>query len=98
MLVKAETWPQCAQCLGACAETQQDNPDGTLLTLVSGEVARQNGAGLSAMRQSWQGNFDQISPLRYAFLKVAIRDLSKFQYPKNQSGMQSSQFVLPSRN
>lgn len=39
---------QCALCLEACAETQQDNPDGPLLQWVSGEAARQKEAGFSA--------------------------------------------------
>ncbi len=39
---------QCALCLGACAETQQKNPDGPLLKWVSGKSARQNEAGFSA--------------------------------------------------
>ena len=43
------TCTQCALCLEACAETQQDNPQGPLLTWVSGEAARQNEAGFSAV-------------------------------------------------
>lgn len=42
------TCTQCALCLEACAETQQDNPQGPLLTWVSGEAARQNEARFSA--------------------------------------------------
>lgn len=43
------TCTQCALCLEACAETQRDNPQGPLLTWVSGEAARQNEAGFSAL-------------------------------------------------
>jgi polyferredoxin len=45
------TCTQCALCLEACAETQQKNAEGPLLTWVSGEAARQNEAGFSAVRQ-----------------------------------------------
>jgi len=45
------TCTQCALCLEACAETQQENPEGPLLSWVSGEAARQNEAGFSAVRQ-----------------------------------------------
>jgi polyferredoxin len=42
------TCTQCGLCLDACAETQQNNPQGPLLSWVSGEAARQNEAGFSA--------------------------------------------------
>lgn len=45
------TCTQCALCLEACAETQQGNTAGPLLTWVSGEAARQNEAGFSAARR-----------------------------------------------
>lgn len=46
------TCTQCGLCLEACAETQQGNPQGALLTWVSGEAARQNEAGFSAAQKS----------------------------------------------
>ena len=45
------TCTQCAQCVDACAETQRDNPNGPLLSWVSGEAARQNEAGLRPIRE-----------------------------------------------
>ena len=30
---------QCVQCVSACNEVQKDNPDGSLLSLVSGDEA-----------------------------------------------------------
>ncbi len=45
------TCTQCALCLEACAESQQHNPDGPLLSWVSGEAARRNEAGFSAVRE-----------------------------------------------
>ncbi|MEZ5626046.1 MAG: 4Fe-4S binding protein [Rhodocyclaceae bacterium] len=42
------TCTQCAQCVSACETTQKDNPNGPLLSWVSGEAARQNEAGLRA--------------------------------------------------
>ncbi len=45
------TCTQCALCLEACTESQQDNPDGPLLSWVSGEAARRNEAGFSAVRE-----------------------------------------------
>ena len=45
------TCTQCAQCVDACAETQRDNPNGPLLSWVSGEAARQNEAGFRTVRE-----------------------------------------------
>jgi polyferredoxin len=45
------TCTQCAQCIDACAETQQDNPNGPLLNWVADEAARQNEAGFRAGRE-----------------------------------------------
>ena len=42
------TCTQCALCLEACADSQQNNPQGPLLHWVAGEAARQNEAGFSA--------------------------------------------------
>jgi polyferredoxin len=44
------TCTQCGQCLQACEQSQQDNPQGPLLTWVSKEAARQNEAGFRAGR------------------------------------------------
>ncbi len=42
------TCTQCGQCISACETTQKDNPNGPLLSWISGEAARQNEAGLRA--------------------------------------------------
>ena len=45
------TCTQCGQCLEACEQSQRDNPQGPLLTWVSGEAARQNEAGFRFGRE-----------------------------------------------
>ena len=45
------TCTQCGQCLSACGETQRDNPEGPLLSWVTGEAARQNEAGFRAFKE-----------------------------------------------
>lgn len=45
------TCTQCALCLEACADSQQNNPQGPLLHWVTGEAARQNEAGFSALKR-----------------------------------------------
>ncbi len=45
------TCTQCRQCIDVCGETQRDNPDGPLLSWVSGEAARQNEAGFRAFKE-----------------------------------------------
>ena len=42
---------QCAQCVSACASSNQHNPDGQLLHWVSGDAAKRNEAGFSALSQ-----------------------------------------------
>lgn len=46
------TCTQCAQCISACAESQQHNPQGPLLQWVTEEAARQNEASFLGARPS----------------------------------------------
>ncbi len=45
------TCTQCRQCIDACGQTQNDNPNGPLLAWVKDEAARQNEAGFRAQKE-----------------------------------------------
>ncbi len=45
------TCTQCAQCIDACGQTQAANPNGPLLSWVTGDAAQRNEAGFRAGRE-----------------------------------------------